>query len=72
MKRLDALSRRVSRTPSFLATEAIRRYVEAEDWQRSEIDAGIADLDANRTVPHEKVAGWLATWGTQGEIKAPR
>jgi predicted transcriptional regulator len=25
---------------------------------------GEADADAGRVVPHEKVAKWLATWGT--------
>lgn len=71
-KRLDALSKSVNRSRSFLAAEAITNYVEAEEWQLGEIAEGIAELDADQTVPHEKVAKWLATWGTPGEIKAPR
>jgi len=47
-------------------------FVESEEWQLGEIAGGIAELDANKTVPHEKVAKWLGTWGTSGETKAPR
>ena len=71
-KRLDALSKSVNRSRSYLAAEAITNYVDAEEWQLGEIVEGIAELDANQTVPHEKVAKWLATWGTSGETKAPR
>ena len=71
-KRLEALSQSVNRSKSFLAAEAITNYVEAEERQLGEIAEGIAKLDANKTVPHEKVAKWLATWGTPGESKAPR
>ena len=71
-KRLEALSQSVNRSKSFLAAEAITNYVEAEERQLGEIAEGIAELDANKTVPHEKVAKWLATWGTPGESKAPR
>jgi len=71
-KRLDALSKNVNRSRSFLAAEAITKYVAAEEWQLGEIAAGIAELDANETVPHEKVAKWLSSWGSAGETKAPR
>ena len=71
-KRLEALSQSVNRSKSFLAAEAITNYVEAEERQLGEIAEGIAELDANKTVPHEKVAKWLATWSKPGETKAPR
>jgi len=71
-KRLDALSKSVNRSRSFLAAEAITNYVEAEEWQLGEIAEGIAELDADQTISHEKVAKWLATWGKPGETKAPR
>jgi RHH-type rel operon transcriptional repressor/antitoxin RelB len=71
-KRLEVLSKRSSRSKSFLAAEAIARYVESEEWQLGEIQAGLAELDAGRGVSHEKVAKWLNSWGKAGEIKAPR
>jgi len=69
--RLDVLAQRSQRSRSFLAAQAISRYVDDEEWQVSEIEAGIADVDAGRTVDHDKVAAWLKTWGSAAEGKPP-
>ena len=45
-KRLDRLSSAMSRSRSFVAAEAIREYVDLNDWQIAEINMGIAE--ANR------------------------
>ena len=71
-KRLDALSKRSKRSKSFLAAEAIAAYIESEEWQLGELQAGIAELDSGQEVAHEKVSKWLGCWGTPGESKAPR
>jgi len=71
-KRLDALSKRSKRSKSFLAAEAITAYVDSEEWQLGEIQAGISELDAGKGIDHLKVMGWLKTWGKAGEKKAPR
>ena len=71
-KRLDALSKRSRRSRSFLAAEAIAAYVESEEWQLGELQAGIAELDSGREVGHEKVSKWLKSWRKTGETKAPR
>jgi RHH-type rel operon transcriptional repressor/antitoxin RelB len=71
-KRLDALSKRSKRSKSFLAAEAITAYVESEEWQLGELQAGIAELDSGQAVSHEKVSKWLKSWGKPGETKAPR
>ena len=71
-QRLDALAERSNRSKSFLAAEAIARYIEAEEWQLSEIQAGIDDVEAGHTVSHDKVSKWLKSWGKRSESKAPR
>ena len=71
-KRLDALSKRSKRSKSFLAAEAIAAYVEAEEWQLGEIQAGIAELDSGQGVSHERVTKWLNSWGRPGETKEPK
>ena len=71
-KRLDALSKRSKRSKSFLAAEAIAAYVESENWQLGELQAGIAELESGQEVSHEKVSKWLNSWGKQRESKAPR
>ncbi len=71
-KRLDALSKRSKRSRSLLAAEAIATFVDSEEWQFGEIQAGIDDLESGRQVTHDKVSKWLGTWGKTGETKAPR
>jgi len=71
-KRLDALASRSKRSKSYLASEAIAAYVEAEEWQLGEILQGIDDLGRGHTVSHEKAARWLRSWGKPAEGKAPR
>ena len=71
-KRLDALAKRSRRSKSFLAADAIAAYVEAEEWQLGELQAGIAELDAGREVSDEKISKWLKSWGKPGETKAPK
>ena len=71
-KRLDALSKRSRRSKSFLAAEAIAAYVDSEEWQLGEVQAGMAELDREQEVSHEKVEKWLKSWGKQSETKAPR
>ena len=71
-KRLDALAKRSKRSKSFLASEAITAFVEAEEWQLGEIQKGIEDLEAGKSLSHEKVSKWLKSWGHAGETKVPR
>lgn len=71
-KRLDALSKRSKCSKSFLAAEAIAAYVDSEEWQVGEVQAGIAELDREQEVSQEKVAKWLKSWGKASETKAPR
>ncbi len=71
-KRLDALSKRSKRSTSLLAAEAIAAFVDSEEWQLQEVNAGIAELESGRGVGHEKVSKWLQSWGKPGETKAPR
>ena len=43
--KLEALARSTRRSKSFLAAEAIAAYVELNEWQIEEIQAGIDELD---------------------------
>jgi RHH-type transcriptional regulator, rel operon repressor / antitoxin RelB len=52
--KLDALSRGTRRSKSYLAAEAIAAYVELNEWQIGEIEAGIAELDAGNGLSEEQ------------------
>lgn len=71
-KKLEALARRSKRSKSFLAAEAITAYVDAEEWQLGEIQAGLADLDEGKIISHERIVKWLSSWGGRSERKPPR
>ena len=46
--------------------------LEAEDWQITEINAGLKDLGTGDIVSHKKVSKWLRSWDKANETKAPR
>jgi predicted transcriptional regulator len=45
---------------------------DVDRWQVDEIRTGLRNLDEGRSVPHEKVATWLRSWGRKHERKTPR
>ena len=44
--RLEKLAKATERTKSYLAAEAIRAYVDLNEWQISEIKAALKEADA--------------------------
>jgi RHH-type rel operon transcriptional repressor/antitoxin RelB len=53
--KLEALARSTKRSKSYLAAEAIAAYVELNEWQIAEIEAGIAELDGGEVLSAEEV-----------------
>lgn len=52
--KLEALARSTKRSKSYLAAEAIAAYVELNEWQIAEIEAGIAEVDRGEIVSQEQ------------------
>ncbi len=52
--RLEALARSTKRSRSYLAAEAIAAYVELNEWQIAEIEAGIVELDGGRAISEQQ------------------
>ena len=42
-----------------------------EEWKLAEIQAGLDEAAAGKTVSHEEVAAWLRSWGTPNELPPP-
>lgn len=61
-KRLDRLAESTQRSKSFLAAEAIREFVEANEWQIAEIRAALAETDAGDFATPEEVATLSRKW----------
>jgi RHH-type transcriptional regulator, rel operon repressor / antitoxin RelB len=60
--RLDRLAESTQRTKSFLAAEAIREYVENNEWQIAEIQAALAEADAGDFASDKDVVALAKRW----------
>lgn len=61
--RLDHLAAATHRSKSFLAAEAIRQFVELNEWQVAETLAAIAEADSGDFATDEQVDAVMAKWG---------
>ena len=63
-QRLDQLAKATERTRSYLAVEAIRQYLELNEWQIREIQQAVAEADATKPeewIPHGEVMRKMKT-----------
>ena len=54
-KRLDKLAKATNRSRAALAAEALRQYVELNEWQIAAIQEGVRDADNGRFIDHVRV-----------------
>jgi RHH-type transcriptional regulator, rel operon repressor / antitoxin RelB len=59
---LDRLADATQRSKSFLAAEAIREYIEINEWQIQEIKAAIAEADAGDFATESEVKKVTDKW----------
>jgi RHH-type transcriptional regulator, rel operon repressor / antitoxin RelB len=60
--RLDLLADSAQRSKSLLAAEAIREYVENNEWQIAQIRAAVREADAGDFASDREVAAVAAQW----------
>jgi len=61
-KKLDKLAESTQRSRAFLAAEAIREYVDVNEWQVEEIKKAVAEADAGDFASDEQVQKAIAKW----------
>ena len=61
-ERLEELARTTERSEARLAAEAISSFVELQEWQIREIEAGLRDADAGDFASDEEVAAVFTKW----------
>ena len=61
-QRLDRLAEATDRSKSFLAAEAVRAYVENNEWQVAEIRAAITEADAEKFASDKEVTKLARKW----------
>jgi predicted transcriptional regulator len=60
--RLERLAESTHRSKSFLAAEAIREFVETNEWQIAEIRAALKEADAADFATDKEVAALAKKW----------
>lgn len=60
--RLDRLAEATQRSKSFLAAEAIRGFVDINEWQISEVRAALKEADAGDFATDKEVAALARKW----------
>ena len=59
---LERLAASTQRSKSFLAAEAIRQFVESNEWQVAESQAALAEADAGDFATEAELAAFMARW----------
>ena len=65
--RLDKLSATTHRSKSFLAAEAVREFVEINEWQIEEIRNAIKEADGGDFSSDQEVRAVFNKWGVNGD-----
>lgn len=60
--RLDQLAQATHRSKSFLASEAIREFVETNEWQIGEIQAALREADAGDFASEQALEALAKKW----------
>ncbi len=73
--RLNALADKTQRSKSFLAKEALTRYIEEEERKQRENERVMARWEeyqeTGETVSNEAMMDWLDSWGRDQEKPCP-
>jgi predicted transcriptional regulator len=54
-KRLDRLAKATERSRAALAAEAVRQFVELNEWQISAIEEGLREADRGQFIDHARL-----------------
>ena len=55
LKRLDKLAKATDRSRAALAAEAVRQFIDLNEWQVAAIEEGVREADAGRFIDHARL-----------------
>lgn len=65
--RLDKLSVTTHRSKSFLAAEAVREFIEVNEWQIEEVQTAVNEADAGDFASDQEISAVFNKWGISGD-----
>lgn len=63
-EQLEQLAKAMARSRSWLTVDAIKAYVELQEWQIKEIEAGLREADAGDFASDEEVKTVIQRWAS--------
>lgn len=69
--RLDRLADSTQRSKSYLAAEAIREFVDHNEWQIAQTRAALQEADAGDFATDKEVEALARKWKVNGKENAP-
>ena len=67
--RFDHLAKLSNRTKSFLAADAIVKYIELNEWQMHEIETAVNEADKGDFASKEQLNDFYKKWAIESEGK---
>ena len=64
-QRLERLAGAMQRSKSFLAAQAIRDFVDLNEWQVQEIEQAVVEADRGEFASDQDVAAVFGKWGVR-------
>ena len=68
--RLEKLAKAMERTKSYVAAEAIRSYIELNEWQITEIKSALKEADAGDFASEREVQAVIKKWSRRARKMA--
>jgi predicted transcriptional regulator len=62
LDRIDGLASALSRSRSWVIQQAIKRFLEYEEWYVQEVKAGLAEAERGEIASDEEVAACFRKW----------
>ena len=66
---LERLAKATDRPRSWHIEQALDSYLGVQAWQVAQIEKSMAEMDAGKGIPHEKIKKELGGWGKGGKAK---
>lgn len=74
-QRLSKMSGATERSKSYLTMQALKQFLDNNEWQIQEIKRTIAEADhagSDQYIENDVVMSWMESWGTGQEKPSPR
>ncbi len=70
-EKVDRYAQSMERSRAWIVKQALADWVDWEEEKHRRTLEGLADIDAGRTVSHEKIAAWADSLGTESPLPPP-